>query len=370
MSGIGADKWGMNGTGSWLCPTAFDRARLLDMEARLGRARAVMYGSLALAFIVGAHWLGLWILLPLAGSVLGYAMLRPLIATSERPEYVIAATVVNAQILIGIGIAVTGGPLSPAIPILLLPIVTLPARFSARGVIAGVVLTVAVLLGSTVAVDAGAFADDPTYTLVALAALPGLAAFSHALMSSEIEQRQHATLDPLTGLLNRKALESRFAEVAEQAALTDAWVSVIECDLDSFKEVNDAYGHDRGDAVLKDAAYALRKNLRSFELVYRLGGEEFLILLPGLDTEKATELAERARTGIAAANPGGVSITASMGVSGARGASVQFETLFRGADAALYDAKGGGRNRVVAHGDEAPAGLEFTPDEMTGIAAN
>ncbi|MGZ5342091.1 MAG: hypothetical protein ACXWEK_03515, partial [Solirubrobacterales bacterium] len=196
------------------------------MESRLGRARAVMYGSLALAFIVSAHWLGVWILLLLGGSVLGYALLRPLIATSERPEYVIAATIVNAQVLIGLGIAATGGPLSPAIPILLLPIVTLPARFPARGVIAGVALTVVVLLGATVAVDPGAFADDPTYTLVALAALPGLAAFSYALMSSEIEQRQHATLDPLTGLLNRKGLESRFAEVAEQAALTDAWVSV------------------------------------------------------------------------------------------------------------------------------------------------
>ncbi len=69
-----------------------------------------MYGSLAVGFVIGIPWLGSWILLSLVGSVLGYALLRPLIATSDRPEYVIAATVVNAQVLIGAGIALTGGP--------------------------------------------------------------------------------------------------------------------------------------------------------------------------------------------------------------------------------------------------------------------
>ena len=220
------------GNGTWLCPTEFDRARLLDMEAKLGPARAIMYGALGLAFLIGIPWTGWWIVPMLAGSVIGYALLRPRIATSTRPEYVIAATVVNAQVLIGVGIALTGGPESPAIPILLLPIVTLPARFPTRGVAAGVGLTVAVLLAATVAVDPASFATNPIYTLVGLAAIPGLAAFAHTLMSSEIEQRANATLDPLTGLLNRKALESRFAEIVDQAALSGAWVTVIECDLD------------------------------------------------------------------------------------------------------------------------------------------
>jgi diguanylate cyclase (GGDEF)-like protein len=334
-------------SGTWLCPTAFDRARLLEMEAKLRRPRAIMYGSLAIVFVVGTHWLGWWILLPLFGSAVGYSLLHPLIATSKRPEYVIGATVVNAQVLIGVGIALTGGPASPAIPLLLLPIVTLPVRFSAPGVVAGVGITIAVLLGSTVAVDPGSFADDPTYTLVGLAAIAGLAAFAHTLMRAEIEQRAHATLDPLTGLLNRKALGGRFAEIAEQAALTGAWVSVIECDLDHFKQVNDAHGHGRGDTVLKDAAYVMRKNLRSFELVYRLGGEEFLVVLPGLAFEEGLALAERLRTGMEDARPGGLRVTASFGVAAARGAEVEFEPLFREADAALYLAKRNGRNQAV-----------------------
>ena len=349
---VSADNPGMNGKGTWLCPTPFDRARLLDMEARLGRARAIMYGSLAIAFLIGTHWFGWWIMLPLAGSILGYAALHPWVATSKRPEYLIAATVVNAQLLIGLGIALTGGPLSPAIPILLLPIVTLPARFSGRGVAAGVGLTAAVLLCSTVAVDPGAFADDPTYTLLGLAAIPGLAAFSHILMRSEIEQRAHAILDPLTGLLNRKALETRFAEISEQAALTDASVCVVECDLDNFKQINDAHGHERGDAVLKDAAYVMRKNLRSFELVYRLGGEEFLIVLPGLTLDQGLSAAERVRAGIEDARPGGLPVTASLGVAAARGAEIEFQPLFHEADAALYLAKRNGRNRVVARQGE------------------
>jgi diguanylate cyclase (GGDEF)-like protein len=350
-------------SGTWLCPTAFDRARLLDMEAKLSRPRAIMYGSLAIVFVIATHWLGWWILLPLLGSVVGYSLLRPLIATSERPEYVVGATVVNAQVLIGVGVALTGGPASPAIPLLLLPIVTLPVRFSAPGVVAGVGITVAVLLGSTVAVDPGSFADDPTYTLVGLAAIPGLAAFAHTLMRAEIEQRAHATLDPLTGLLNRKALAGRFAEIAEQAALTGAWVSVIECDLDRFKRVNDAHGHDRGDTVLKDAAYVMRKNLRSFELVYRLGGEEFLVVLPGLALEEALSLAERMRTGIEDARPGGLPVTASFGVAAARGAEVGFEPLFREADAALYLAKRNGRNQAISR-DHQPAAMRGA-----GIAA-
>lgn len=359
----------MEGRPTWLCPTQFDRDRLLDMESKLRRARVIMYGSLGVVFVLATPWIGAWIFLPLAASVIVYAILAPFIDRVERPEYVVAATVVNAQVLIGVGIALTGGPLSPAIPILLLPIVTLPARFSTRGVIAGVALTAVVMLSATIGVDPAAFADDPTYTLVALASIAGLAAFSHTLMSSEIQHRADATLDPLTGLLNRKALAVRFAEIAEQAAVSGGWVSVIECDLDWFKQVNDEHGHDRGDAVLKDAAYALRKNLRSFELIYRLGGEEFLIVMPGVGIEEATAAAERVRAGIEQAQPGSLPVTASLGVASARGPRVQFEALFRLADGALYQAKRNGRNQVIVCEGEADAATQFEADSRVATLA-
>jgi diguanylate cyclase (GGDEF)-like protein len=347
----------MSERGTWLCPTALHRMRLLDMEAKLARPRAVMYGALALVFLVSIPWLGWVPFLPLVGSVVGYSLLRPRIATSARPEYVVAATVVNAQVLIGVGIALTGGADSPAIPFILLPLVTLPARFSTRGVYAGLAVTVVTLLASTVGADAAGFIDQPTYVLSGLATAGGLTAFAQFLMNAEMKQRSDAVLDPLTGLLNRKSLIDRFQEIAEQAALTDAWVCVLACDLDHFKDVNDAHGHERGDQVLRDAAYLLRKQLRSFELLYRLGGEEFLAVLPGLTLGEGRDVAERARAALEAARPAGLTLTASMGVAAARGAEVSYDTLFRSADAALYEAKRSGRNRVVAFGDESETRL-------------
>jgi diguanylate cyclase (GGDEF)-like protein len=337
--------------GTWLCPTQLHRERLLEMETKISRSRAIMYGSLAVAFLVAIPWIGAWTLIPLALSVVGYALLKPRIATSEKPEYVVAATVVNAQVLIGIGIALSGGPHSPTITMLLLPIVTLPARFSPRGVYAGLAVTVVILLASTIGVDPQSFLDDPTYTILGLACCAGLAAFSETLMRAEMEQRSEAVLDPLTGLLNRKALAGRFDEIAQQARLTGAPISLIAGDLDHFKRVNDEHGHDRGDAVLKDAAYVLRKQLRSFELIYRLGGEEFLIVLPGVGLVEGRAIAERVRAGLAESYPGGLEVTMSLGVASATGGQVDFEPLFRAADGALYEAKRAGRNRVIAAGD-------------------
>jgi diguanylate cyclase (GGDEF)-like protein len=338
----------MDPRGTWLCPTAFDRERLVDMEAKIGPARALMFGCLGLGLLSGIPWFGWWILLPLAWVVVFYRLLTPWIARSPRPEYPIALSVVHAQVMLGIAVALTGGPQSPALPMLLLGVVTLPARFTGRGVIAGVVLTVVVILAATIGVDPSGYADDPTYVNAALATLGGLASVSYALMRSERQQRSDAILDPLTGLLNRKALMDRFAELGEQAALTDGWVSLVACDLDHFKAVNDEHGHERGDAVLKDAAYVIRRTLRSFELVYRMGGEEFLIVLPGADLADARLLAERVREAVAEASAGGLAVTVSAGVASAQGADVVFEPLFRRADEALYRAKSDGRNCVVA----------------------
>ena len=163
-----------------------------------------------------------------------------------------------------------------------------------------------------------------------------------------MEHRDRAVLDPLTGLLNRASLESRVAEIEQQAHLTDGAVALVLLDLDRFKRVNDEYGHERGDAVLRDAAYEIRKALRSFELVYRIGGEEFLLLLPGTDLESGVEIADRVREAVALANPGGVEMTLSAGVATASGAEVRYEDLFRAADSALLSAKREGRDRVVA----------------------
>jgi diguanylate cyclase (GGDEF)-like protein len=125
-------------------------------------------------------------------------------------------------------------------------------------------------------------------------------------------------------------------------------VGMILGDLDQFKKINDSQGHAAGDAALTDVAYLLRKQLRAFDLAYRIGGEEFLILLPGADCQECAELAESLRQAIAAGTVGdGTQLTISFGVSAsARGAGFDYDRVFAAADEALYEAKSEGRNKV------------------------
>jgi diguanylate cyclase (GGDEF)-like protein len=184
-----------------------------------------------------------------------------------------------------------------------------------------------------------------------------ITAIVFVLSAAEVEQRGEAVLDHLTGLLNRTSLLRRFEELAEQAALTGEPISLVALDIDRFKAINDEQGHARGDAVLRDVAYEVRKQLRSFELVYRLGGEEFLVVLPGTTLNEAAAVAERLRSTLEQALPGGLAVTASFGVAGAIGAGARFDDLFAEADAALYRAKDRGRNRVEVAAPHEPLAL-------------
>jgi diguanylate cyclase (GGDEF)-like protein len=149
-------------------------------------------------------------------------------------------------------------------------------------------------------------------------------------------------------MLNRKALSTRVAELAQQSLLTGESIGIIVGDLDHFKTINDTRGHSVGDVVLKDVAYRLRKQLRAFDLAYRLGGEEFLILLPGSDVEQSAQLAEQLRCAVAGEGvAGGLDVTMSFGVGASpRGRPFDYAEVFKAADAALYRAKRNGRDRV------------------------
>ena len=147
---------------------------------------------------------------------------------------------------------------------------------------------------------------------------------------------RRSRLDPLTGLLGRRSLRGRFAEIAEQSALTEAWVSVLTCDLDA-----------PDDAALRETAEVLRGQLRSFELLYRLRGGAFLVVLPGLTLGEGRDVADRA---CAALRDAGLS--ASLGVAAARGAQVRRDPLLAAARTALAEARLRGGDRVVTYGDE------------------
>lgn len=170
--------------------------------------------------------------------------------------------------------------------------------------------------------------------------------------------QQERDTDALTGIANRRGLELGAAELLEAPGA--APVSLILCDLDNFKAVNDRYGHEAGDLVLKTFAETLKANTRSGDLVARLGGEEFVVLLPGLDAEQGYALAERLR--LAAANADldqvahDLSVTCSLGVVQVKGGESFADALFR-ADEQVYAAKHNGRNRTYAEGI-GPAGRQ------------
>ena len=167
-----------------------------------------------------------------------------------------------------------------------------------------------------------------------------------------------ASRDGLTGCLNRRALEEKLHTLFSAAEREGEELSCIMFDIDHFKTVNDQHGHDTGDRVLQRAVKILQSGTRDNDIVGRYGGEEFCLVLPGLDLDQATEVAERLRRDIQSDSAGTRSpaaVTASLGVtSRALGAHCPAE-LVKQADQALYSAKEGGRNRVARWSGQLPA---------------
>ena len=337
------------GSGSWLLPDDADRARMLDMDRRLRPIRRAALAVLAGALLVMGPWVGWWTLAPLIVAGLLFYFADRSIESSERPEFRIFAAWVGAQCMIGFSVLLAWAPDVPVLSWFAIPIVTLSARFSIHGILAGVGITIALMLGVAFGAHGEAIVDQPPLLVMPLAVVLAVAILSTALMRSDVQHRSEAVIDPLTGMLNRKAMENRAEEIRQQAEVTGASLAVVMIDIDHFKAVNDTVGHATGDAVLRDVAYIMRRDLRAFELAYRLGGEEFLVMLPGTNQEEAMSIAERLREAIAENSfVGEIQITVSCGVAASReGAGIDFQALLESADRALYEAKRTGRNRSV-----------------------
>jgi len=333
------------------------------MEQRLKPLRAWSFGVLAAALVICGPWVGWWTLLPLAVAGIVFVLTDRGLATAVRPEYRLAVAWLSSELAIAVSVALTGGPRSPAVSWLVLPVVTLPARFDTRGVIAGSAVAGSLILASSLGVDPAAVIASPQQVVFRLALLGAVALLSLALMRSDLAHRSASVIDPLTSMLNRGTLAVRVDELRHQALIARKPIGLIVCDLDHFKAVNDTHGHAVGDAVLRDVAYSLRKRLRAFDLAYRLGGEEFLVLLPGADVRRAAIVAEDLRETIAAEHHGGLAVTMSFGVSASRPSCFDYEQSFEVADRALYAAKAAGRNCVrIAHDvDPGPSVLQEGP---------
>lgn len=161
-----------------------------------------------------------------------------------------------------------------------------------------------------------------------------------------------AVTDSLTGLQNRRYLESHLSTLVDQSAARGKALSVLVLDIDFFKSVNDTYGHDAGDEVLKEFAVRIRKCIRGIDLACRLGGEEFVVVMPETDASLAYTVAERLRQRVAGepfvVNGGqkAIDVTVSIGMAAIEQGDTM-DNLLKRADQGLYAAKRDGRNRVV-----------------------
>ena len=193
-----------------------------------------------------------------------------------------------------------------------------------------------------------------TLTYVAGIVISLAAYFALLLMITErlmVDLRRAASIDALTGLLNRGAMLAEGRRALAASAAQDRPCAILALDLDRFKQINDRWGHEGGDAVLAHASAVLRERVHwPGHAIGRYGGEEFLLALPGASLREASELAERLRAALAASSVllhgHRLRVTTSIGVAVGEGGASTFEQLVSSADRALYRAKSDGRNCV------------------------
>ena len=227
------------------------------------------------------------------------------------------------------------------------------------------ILQIAVALAAYAFVLYDRDADYAINYLLAAAAVLFTAGTIIAMLRGRVERlaadlSSQAHTDPLTALSNRRGFDERFELEVRRASRSGAPLSLVICDLDRFKAVNDMLGHAEGDTALRRTSAAIVTSVRSIDAVSRIGGEEFSVLLPETGPAEALEIAERVRTGILGEfSDYPVALSASCGVatlSDGEGAAA----LFREADVGLYRAKRNGRNCSVAYDDSMES-----PDEAS-----
>lgn len=264
---------------------------------------------------------------------------------------------VGTIVIIAIGLSLDGGAGSPIAGLLVLPVLFGGLLYDLREVIGLAVLALALFsLIFITGPPVGGGRALATGVMIAVAgAISATAAMNRSLEEQErraLTDRLHrlATYDGLTGCLNYQAFQAALSKESDQAERYGRPFSVVIADLDGFKTINDRHGHAVGDATLTTIASEMLSGVRSVDMVGRIGGDEFAVLLPETRQDEAEALVERIRSRtLAAVTP--ERVTLSFGVSTWCGHGDSPSELLRRADAALYEAKRHGRNRVAVWSD-------------------
>jgi len=338
-------------TASWLVSDDLEREHLVDLGRRIHQsnrpAYIVTFGAVvAAAFVYG------WptVVAPILAAII-YNVVEHHLDRLPRPEYALGAMWLATQAANGIGLGFVRlssahAPLF-ALPVMVIMTIGSSAVFPRKGVVIGVTFAALVTIASGIVIDPSLAAADPGLIALPVALVITAGLIGAAAGRSAVDHRGAAVVDQLTGMLNRAALEARVAELTHHSTSVGQEVAVIVGDLDRFKRINDTHGHSTGDEVLQTVAYRIRKHLRTFESAYRVGGEEFVVLLPGVGVEEAEAVAQRICQAVRDEPVGRLPVTISLGLaSSTPHEAFDYQAVFGEADQALYEAKRRGRDRV------------------------
>ncbi len=334
-----------------------ERDRVVEMSLRLFPRLGPAYALIGALLLASVPTFGWWmislVIIDGAKAVANQAVaLR-----SKEPEWFFAFDQYTSMALIAYGIYHSGGAASPFFPLLGLYAALMPAifgrfLFKTSMTILSLCIVLAGLGDPAIAAGTGWLRIGGLLAL----ALSAVICVS-ALFDSDTQHRRASRIDGLTGLPNRRSFNEKMRRLSEQNDVVPSATSLVVVDIDFFKRVNDEFGHDRGDEVLVAVARELDAAFRATDLAYRVGGEEFAVILPAVDSSRAAAMAQSLCERIRTARPGDIDLTASFGIASTDG-SVTPSDLYRQADQALFEAKRAGRDCVmVAH----PTHVPLTP---------
>jgi diguanylate cyclase (GGDEF)-like protein len=284
-----------------------------------------------------------------------YAVVQLRIPRLARPELWLVASFLVAETAIAAGVVLADRVQDGGLILLLWPMVGITARLPTHAAAFNGIWVIGLVIGAWLIGDGAAVADDPVPLIVSVGIGMTIVLLVATLRNSDTANHAAAISDQLTGVRNRVALDERIRELEVVAGPLREPVAIAVVDIDHFKRVNDEYGHAAGDDVLRGVARTLQSQLRLGDELYRLGGEEFVALLPATHGDEARHVAERLAAAVRRRPTAGHTVTVSVGVA-ARPADEAFSwrSAFRLADAALYEAKEAGRDRVRVAGAARP----------------
>jgi diguanylate cyclase (GGDEF)-like protein len=329
--------------------SAIETAHALESTATARGQNRLPSALVLLCLLASAHWLGWLTLIPTLCSV---AVLDRKLRSLPQSTHIERDTVVANLLmfsLLGLAIAIAGPRGLVLLPLTSITIFGVAGAYPPRIWSLTALIGVANIVVVGFIVDAPAILANPAIVAMPVALMLASAAAGSALGGAVRRQRELAVRDRLTGTLNRTALEARVLSLAHVSAHhQQRAIGLLVLDLDRFKAVNDRHGHEIGDRVLVEVANRAREQLRSSDSLYRIGGEEFLVILEHVGESEAMTIAERIREAVGDSPVGDVSITVSVGFTVVDGDSFDYDAAFVDADEALLRAKRSGRDRVCS----------------------